>query len=131
MYSENTFISVWLDYIHNTLFINGLGYIWASQSADMNVNLLKVTVKQRLLSQFEQTWHKTVNNSSKCFLYKHYKEKLEFESFLSNVPRNLIKYIVKFRTCNHNLAIEMGRYNNVVRNQRICDLCTSGSLRDE
>ena len=53
------------------------------------------------------------------YFKKHYTEKLEFESYLSNVTPNLSKYIIN--TCNYKLSIEAGRKNNVVKNQRFCD----------
>ena len=38
---------------------------------------------------------------------------------------------MKFRTCNHRLKIETGRYVNVPRVERFCDLCSSSELGDE
>ena len=39
--------------------------------------------------------------------------------------------ITKFRTCNHKLSVEKGRYNNVERYMRYCDICNQDMLGDE
>ena len=44
---------------------------------------------------------------------------------------NLCKYLVKFRTCNHKLFIQTGRYNNIERNQNTCDICKMNLLGHE
>ena len=38
---------------------------------------------------------------------------------------------MKFRTCNHRLAIETGRYVNIERNERYCNNCNLNSIGDE
>ena len=43
-----------------------------------------------------------------------------------------LKYIVcTFRTVNHKLPIETGRYTRIPRNERVCKMCNSGQLGDE
>ena len=39
--------------------------------------------------------------------------------------------IITFRTCNHKLAVDVGRYQNVDRNLRNCDLCNLYILGDD
>jgi len=39
--------------------------------------------------------------------------------------------MLRFRSSNHNLPIETGRYINVERKDRICQLCTSHDIGDE
>ena len=54
-----------------------------------------------------------------------------FENYLIDLPE-LLKYIVcKFRTVNHKLPIEAGRYTRIPRNERVCKMCNSGQLEDE
>ena len=40
-------------------------------------------------------------------------------------------YICKYRTSAHNLNIETGRYYNIDRNQRYCNMCNANALEDE
>ena len=43
----------------------------------------------------------------------------------------LRKLVFRFRTSNHKLPIETGRYNNVPRENRLCTFCSSNKLCDE
>ena len=38
---------------------------------------------------------------------------------------------MKFRTSNHKLPIETGRYINIDRSDRYCEFCNSGEVGDE
>ena len=131
MYNDNRFKSRWVDEVFKILNVNGLGYIWYNQTAELNVNYVKNIVKISLVNQFEQNWNATIQNSSKCTLYRSHKTKLEFENYLVNIPQYFVKYIIKFRTSNHKLAIETGRYLNIARGERHCDLCEARKLGDE
>ena len=61
------------------------------------------------------------NNSSKAVLYRELKTVFEIEQYITKYPWNTVRYILKFRTSNHKLAVEKGRYNNIERNQRYCE----------
>ena len=39
--------------------------------------------------------------------------------------------LCKFRTCNHRLPIEIGRWQNVDRSDRICHICQTTEIGDE
>ena len=59
-----------------------------------------------------------------CYNYRIFKEILTFENYLkSDLSSSLCIYLTKFRLCNHKLPIQVGRYKNIVRSQRICDSC--------
>ena len=70
-------------------------------------------------------------NCSKCILYKSYKLNFEFEKYLIVLNKQSRKLMIKFRTSNHKLAVERGRYVNVDRNNRYCDTCDRQLLGDE
>ena len=54
-----------------------------------------------------------------------------FEKFLIYLP-DALKYIVcKFRTVNHKLPIETGRYTRIPRNEGVRKMCNGGQLGDE
>ena len=60
-----------------------------------------------------------------------YKKEYCFEDYLDILPCNLARVLCKFRTMNHSLPIEKGRYFNIERNQRKCTLCDKNRLGDE
>lgn len=53
------------------------------------------------------------------------------ETYLKKLPNDLRFIFRKFRTCNHKLPIETGRWNNLERCHRICSLCNKNTLDDE
>ena len=52
-----------------------------------SISYVKNTVKKRLVYQFEQSWNATIQNSSKCILYRTHKRKFEFENYLISIPQ--------------------------------------------
>ena len=69
--------------------------------------------------------------STKCTLYKDFKSEFGFEDYLLHAPYQYITYIIKFRLCNHKLPVERGRYLNIIRSERTCDVCDMNVLGDE
>ena len=84
-----------------------------------------------LESQFIQEWHSSVENSSKCTNYRIFKTAFGFEDYLTKLPKDLRNAFVKFRTTNHRLPIETGRWRNIDRSLRFCTLCNKNCIGDE
>ena len=90
-----------------------------------------MVIKQRLEDQYEQQRRDEINESSKCTLYRIFKTEFKFEKCLSFLPLYERKTFCKFRTCNHKLPIEVGRYKNTSIINRICIFCNNNTLCDE
>ncbi len=105
--------------------------VWITQGAFLDQIQLKDMVKIRLKDQFEQKWASEINTNSKCILYKSFKTKLKFENYLLLFNGYYRKCLIRFRLCNHKLAVEKGRYNNIERHRRYCDICNENVLGDE
>ena len=131
LYRNDTFKCDWLSFVHRTLNECGMSDVWITQGAFIGHNQLKDSLKLRLKDQFEQKWSSEINANSKCILYRAFKTKLEFEKYLVQVDGNYRKMLIKFRLCNHKLAVEKGRYSNIERFRRYCDLCNENILGDE
>ena len=71
-----------------------------------------------------------MRRSSKCDVYREYKTKFKFESYLIDLRKVSVRYLCKYRTCNHRLPIETGRCLNLERNRNVCNLCDNGDLGD-
>ena len=53
-----------------------------------------------------------------------FKMSFEAESYLyTNLPRKVKKQFTKCRLSNHNLNIEKGRQENIIREDRLCTFC--------
>ena len=116
--------------MNRTLDELGMSEYFVNQNV-VNVNHFKTVVKNRLQDQFQQQWNSTINNSPKCLVYRMYKNEYCFEKYLDVLPCNLRKVLCKFRTMNHSLPIEKGRYFNIERSQRLCTLCNKDIIGDE
>ena len=81
--------------------------------------------------QFVQKWSSDVQASPKCINNRIFKTEFKIEPYITELqPRSYIT-LSRFRTTNNRLPIERGRWENVDRLQRFCNLCTGNMLGDE
>ena len=120
----------WVKYIKGIIDECGLSYLWTTQQIH-SVAWVKNTVKRILLDQNIQAWKSTVFNSPKCLNYRIYKESIELEKCLLILPRKYAVLLCQFRCNNFKLPIEVGRWNNIPRDQRFCTLCHLHKIGDE
>ena len=120
----------WINCIHKILSLCGVSNIWQEQNS-LDKNFTIAIVRQRLNDQFIQKWESDINNSSKGQIYRIFKSHFGREKYLEILPAKLRKTYIKFRTSNHRLPIETGRWTNVPLCQRFCTLCNSGQIADE
>ena len=101
----------WINNLNSILRDCGVGDL--STVDEYNANYISRSVETTLKDQFIQLWHHTrIENSSKCnTLYRHVKSEFKQENYLIKLPENLRVAVCKFRTSNHRLPIEEGRYN--------------------
>ena len=91
--------------------------------------VLSKLILKKLKDKYEQYFHNTISLNSKLTKYSNIKKNYKYESFLSNILNvNFRKSVTRFRICAHQLPIEYGRYKNIPRDQRLCNLnfnCTA------
>lgn len=85
-------------------------------------------IKQNLL---DQNWNLQLQDSSKGRNYNLFKNDIRQEKYVTALNGSLFYAMVWFRTANHKLSIETGRWNNVDLPDRKCQLCTKNDLGDE
>ena len=88
-----------------------------------------VEFKQRVSDCAIQEWLSKLNGSSKLSPYCMYKFLLEPEKYL-NIICNY-KYrnaLCKLRCSTHSLHVEIGRHNNIPREDRLCKWCEKNNL---
>ena len=91
---------------------------------------IEMVVESILRDQYLQEWKQNIEHSSKGSFYKLFKNTLKFEPYLL-LQQNIVKPLIKFRTLNHKLPIETGRWENIPRDNRTCKHCTSPAVADE
>ena len=127
---NNIFTSKWLQYIKTILDETGFSYSWTLQEVP-NINTFPNQIKQRLKDQYIQQWLADLNLSNKCRSYRIFKLKFWLEKYLCSLSPFNRKIICKFRTSNHRLPIERGRYYGINREDRTCEFCNSNKICDE
>ena len=129
MLSQQSTRFKWVTEIKSVLDSVGLSYVW-QQNAPVPLNLHKL-VKQILIDQYTQQWNTLVNSSNKGKLYHIYKESIGFEAYLKLLPLTDALSLFKFRTANHKLPIETGRWDGTLIEHRKCSLCQRGEIGTE
>jgi hypothetical protein len=123
----------WLKHVKSILDSTGHSYAWMNPpNYSLNINKL---VKQTLIDQFYQNWASNLESSSKGRMYSLFKNTitLQVENYLKVLLPAQRLSLFHFRTGNHRLPIEVGRWaqNHVPHHERKCPLCPSNDLGDE
>ena len=129
MYNNSTNASdfKWFKHIKNILVKCGMINVWEHHDFPNHV-WLKKSINTKLSDLFINDWFSTLEISRKCCCYKLFKDKFGFEDYLIKTPHNFLKYVIMFRTRNNKFPVETGSWNNVTAENRICELCTKGTI---
>ena len=119
----------WLKSVKTVVENTGFSYVWDTQYVD-NVNSFINLLECNLKDQYIQSWHETLYNGTMYSNYRMFKQSFGSELYLTHMLPSEAIILCRFRTGNSNLAIVRGRYNNVPRPERLCDLCNT-NLGDE
>ena len=71
------------------------------------------------------------NFSNKTIVNRIYKDTHCYENYPSNLNSKSRVVLRKSRLSNHKLPIERGRYSNIQRERRFCNLCNENMIGDE
>jgi cobalamin-dependent methionine synthase I len=96
-----------------------------------SIEWLKQSIKQTLSDQFLQDWNSSVHNSPKAFNYRIFKTDFKLEEYFNILDEQNSLLLCKFRTTNHKLSIEKGRWSNILRKNRYYELCQKNQIGDE
>ena len=121
---QNTinFKSQWIDSLKNLICSLGFGGIWYSQSFTNKTWFVKAC-NQKLKDIFTQEWFALIEASSSSNIYKIIKTKFEQSSYISQLTPYHTKTLLSFRTRNHRLPVEVGRWRGIAVHERLCTYC--------
>jgi hypothetical protein len=85
----------------------------------LTTNLVESCVKDTKES-YQRIWRHKPENTSKLIFYTSIKEDYELETYLTTITNSNQR---KRLTQLHKLMIELGRYENIPREDRICKVC--------
>ena len=130
LHKEGVFHSNWLLHVKDVLVSNGFLNHWNEQFIPNNICLSK-KVKTLEKETFAAEWKLNVFNSSKCINYRIFKTDFCLEKYFTILPCDLVYCLSKFRCVSHRLPVECGRFLNIDRSERLCELCNSNEIGDE
>ena len=64
-------------------------------------------------------------------MYRIYQQNFGFENYINKLSPKLRNIFFKFRTTNHHLPIEIGRWHGTPLCERLCTLCNNVQIADE
>ena len=128
LHEDKQIKSEWIENVKRILCSNGFSGVWYSQSFT-NADWLQKAVKQKLNDTFIQKWVHDVQSASESSCYKIYKTNFEQGKYITKLSTYFCKIFIRFRTRNHRLPVEVGRWGSIRRNQRLCSYCNE--LGDE
>jgi hypothetical protein len=120
----------WCNKIKEILNSVGRPDLWQNQF-QINQQYIHRQVKQTLIDQYKQSWHEELQISNKSRIYYSFKDNHEFEKYFFFLTKQEYNNLFKFRTANHHLPIETGRYDGTPLDDRKCFLCNNGHIGSE
>ena len=120
----------WINYVQSILINSGRYDIWIRQSENTSPYIGK-QIKSNLCDQFPQSWTAELQSSSKGKYYSVYKNHTNRENYINTLSGPSLLTMFKFRTANHKLPVEVGRWANVELSDRKCLLCQNNQIGDE
>ena len=85
---------------------------------------------RKLSDSYIQEWSEKVNVSSKRKQYLLFRDNLNFDKYLIEVSKFHYSKIIKYRTGNHRLPVETGRWDDIPSNEQTCRICTTDVVGD-
>ncbi len=119
----------WLKFVKTTLDNLGFSNIWQNQNIP-SFNWFKCAVKLRISDQSLQLINNSVFSSTKGTTYHCMKSDCNITHLQTKLGTMHFNTLLKFKTSNHKLPVETGRWENIPRNERFCPFCP-GQTGDE
>ena len=111
----------WNSFIEKVLNETGFNFLWHTQNQD-NITSRLPDIITRIKDQYLQSV-RSETTSMKKKLYMNIIEEWKIADFFDQLENNDCFTLLKFRTDNHCLPVETGRYTNVEYKDRICPKC--------
>ncbi len=130
LHTSGVYSSPWITFIRSICNDCGMSGIWTSQSI-VNPKWFKQAVKLRLKDQWITKWSNNLQNKSICSSYNLFKEIYVLEDYLLKLSKGNRITLCKLRACNNKFPINVGRYEDIPRENRICSKCVGNHVGDE
>lgn len=124
MHKNSLCRSSYLENVKNIIDSCGFTGIWHTQNP-VNPKWFKLAITQKLNDQFLQEWSGFLDNASSGTNYRLYKDNPKQSDYISALSSYYCKIFIAFRTRNHRLPVEIGRWASISLKDQICHLCNA------
>ena len=113
--------SQWLKFVNEILEDTGNTYMWKEQRniTKLNINQVKQVIEDQSIQKISDI----CSRSNKGRNYLVLKEKWKMEPYFYLLGQNAVHNIFRYRSANHRLPVETGRFVNIEYRERICQEC--------
>ena len=129
-YCNGIYHHKWIHCIKEVLISAGRFDLFSANTIE-NPKLIKRQISETLVDLHIQNWHAKVPSSSKRKNYYLFKQNTNLENYLTKLNKKQYLPILKFRTSNHKLPVEIGRWENTPLDERKCNICSKHDIGDE
>jgi len=113
----------WASNVRDILQSTGLNEVWLYPSL-VRIDSFVPVLRSRLRDIYVSNWRIGLDLSSALDVFRVIKLTFEQSSYLRYMENTKYRNTsAKFRLSSHKLNIEVGRHNNIPRNERKCTLC--------
>ena len=124
--------SSYISFVRTTLIELGLPGVWDNQNTiHLDKTWFKNYIKTTLQNQFIQTWQNTLDNTSMYTIYRMIKPTFIQSPYIKILINSCTIPIIRFLTTNNNLPVNVLRYADINREDRICIKCNQRDIGDE
>lgn len=120
----------WITYIKDILISVGRLHLF-NQPYINNPIATKQKIVQTLKDINTQAWNANLLESNKGRNYSIFKQEINFEHYIKTLSRTMYLPLLRFRSSNHRLPVETGRWINTPYEERKCQLCDNNDIGDE
>ena len=119
----------WAFQIKTFLETHVFSNIWLNQDV---TSVSFSVIKQRMHDVYHQSWYADINNSPRLSTYCRFKHTFVLEIYLDFILEKKYRIaLCQFRISAHNLAIEIGRHQNIPRDNRKCNFYNLNAIESE
>ena len=124
------YTSPWVASVKSLLNECGMSGFWLTQNVP-NAVWFKKAIERKLMDQWITIWYHNLSTKTLCHSYNTFKSVYRLETYLTKLPKSSRILLTRFRICNNRLPINVGRYTNVNRDERLCNFCNDNEIGDE
>ena len=130
-YNAGIYEHKWIRYIRDIHVSVGRFDLFHKNDID-NHRSVKMSISRVLFELHIQEWVQNLDAASKGNFYSSFKQDLAFQNYLQKLDSKHYLPVIKFRTSNHKLPVETGRWENIPLDERNCQLhvCTKTDIGD-